>query len=177
MAGDLLQLGHDLDRRGAGADHGDPLAGEVDVVVPAGGVEELALEVVDAVDVGQPRLGEAAGADDQRASAVTVARRPVRVRPPSAGRRSSQRGVLDGGVEDEPVEDAGPRGDLLEVGLDLRLRGEGDRPVGVGRERERVELARDVAGRAGVGVVAPGAADVGALLDDEEVGLAVLLRA
>ena len=44
------------------------------------------------------------------------------------------------------------------------------------RERERVELARDVAGRAGVGVVAPGAADVGALLDDDEVGLAVLLE-
>ena len=42
-------LRHDLDRRRAGADHGDPLAGEVDVVVPAGRVEDLALERLDAL--------------------------------------------------------------------------------------------------------------------------------
>ena len=66
--------------------------------------------------------------------------------------------------------------DLLEVGLDLRLRGVRRRPVGVARERERVELARHVAGGAGVGVVAPRAADVGAALDDDEVALAVLLE-
>ena len=42
-------------------------AGEVDVVVPAGGVEDLALEFGDAVDVGQPGLGQATRSDEQGA--------------------------------------------------------------------------------------------------------------
>jgi len=39
-----LDLGHELDRRGARADHPDALAVEVVVVVPLGRVEDLALE-------------------------------------------------------------------------------------------------------------------------------------
>ena len=167
----LLELGDDLDRRSAGADHRHPLAGQVDVVVPARRVEDLALEGVDAFDVGQPRLGQAAGADDQG------------LRDPGAVRRTHgpalgvvvPRRVLGGRVEDEAVERSRLRGDLLDVVLDLRLRGVGARPV-VGRERVGVELARDVAGRARVGVVAPGATHVRALLQDHEVGLAVLLE-
>ena len=66
------------------------------------------------------------------------------------------------------------RATLRRYCLDLGLRGVRRRPVGVAREGERVELAGDVAAGAGVGVVAPGAADVVALLDHEVVGLAVL---
>ena len=77
--------------------------------------------------------------------------------------------VLDGGVEDEAVEDAGGVGGPADVGLDLRLGGEGPRPVRVQRERVGVQLRRHVARRAGVGVVAPGATHVRAALDDEEV--------
>ena len=58
--------GDDLDRRGAGADDRDALAGQVVVVVPAGGVEDLAGEGVDARDLGQLGLREPAGAGDQR---------------------------------------------------------------------------------------------------------------
>ena len=170
---DLLgDLGHDLDRRRAGADHRDALAGQVVVVVPARRVEDLAGEGVDAVDLGQSRLGEAAGAGDQHVGhhvAVVGADAPhLLVLVPG--------GVLDGDPEPEPVEDAGLAGDPLEVGQDLRLGRERPRPVGVGREAERVELAGHVARGARVGVVAPGAADGAALVDDEEVAEPVLVE-
>src|SRR3954453_20665631 len=59
-------------------------------------------------------------------------------------------------------------GAALEIGEDL-LAGRGAaRPLGVGVERERVEGRRNVAGEAGVGVVAPDAADRGGLLEDGE---------
>ena len=172
----LGQLGDDLDRRRPGADHGDPPALEVDVVVPARGVEQLALEGVDALDVGQAGLGEPTRADHERA------RDPGDV--PVGARGGAEPALLRGvparagepGVEDEAVQGAGLAGHPLEVGLDLRLRREGHRPVGVGRERERVQLAGHVARGPGVGVVAPGPADVAALLDDGEVPLAVLLE-
>ena len=96
----LLELGHDLDGRGAGADDGDPLAGQVDRVVPPGRVEEVALERVDPLDRRHLRRGEASGADDDRAGR------------PGAGRGADRPalsvlvppGALDGGVEDEAVE-------------------------------------------------------------------------
>jgi hypothetical protein len=46
------ELWDDLDRTRAGADHGDPLAGEVVVVVPAGTVDLVAFIRVEAADVG-----------------------------------------------------------------------------------------------------------------------------
>jgi hypothetical protein len=60
-------------------------------------------------------------------------------------------------------------GDVLEVGLDLGLRRVAARPPGVGRERELVEVRRDIAGGAGVGVVVPDAADALAALEDRDV--------
>ena len=57
-------LGDDLHRARPGADDADALALERDVVVPAGGVERLALEVGDARDVGDARLVEDAGGAD-----------------------------------------------------------------------------------------------------------------
>jgi hypothetical protein len=68
QGGLLLDLWHELDRRGAGADGGDALAAEVVVVVPARGVEGLALELVQPLDGGDLRLGERAhaGHDDAR---------------------------------------------------------------------------------------------------------------
>jgi hypothetical protein len=46
-----LDLGDELDRRGAGAHDSHALAGEVVLVVPAGGVEGLALEALEARDL------------------------------------------------------------------------------------------------------------------------------
>src|SRR5215831_1872189 len=68
------------------------------------------------------------------------------------------------------VPKAVPVGDVLQVAPDLRLPGETVRPVRVGRERERVQVRRDVAGTPGIGVVAPGAADRAGPFQDDEVG-------
>src|SRR5919198_1372549 len=62
------------------------------------------------------------------------------------------------------------------VVLDLVLRRERSRPVRVELERVRVEMRRDVAGRARVGVVTPGPADLAAPLENEEVVAAVFAQ-
>jgi hypothetical protein len=54
----LGQFGDDLDGRGSLADDGDALAGQVEVVVPPSGVEDLALELFQSVNVRQCRLGQ-----------------------------------------------------------------------------------------------------------------------
>ena len=74
----------DLDRGRAGADQRDPLAGEVGVVVPAGGVEELAAEGLDARDVGQVRLAQRADGADQDVGGEVAVRW---CRPATASRR------------------------------------------------------------------------------------------
>jgi hypothetical protein len=139
-------------------------------------VEEVALEVLDPVDVGQLRLGQTAGTEDQgRRRDRAGAGRAGDLHGPAAGGLVPGR-VVEPGVEVEPVQRAGPLGDPADVLLDLGARGVGAAPLRVGRERERVQLARYIAGGARVGVVAPGAADLGGLLDHEEVALAVLLE-
>ena len=167
---DLLHLGHDLDRRRAGADHRDALAGQVDGVVPPGGVEQRPGEGVEPVDVGQAWLGQAAGGGDQdlraaprRSTYDTASAGPSRPRRRARARCRSR-----------SVAEAVVVGDAAQIGLDLRLGGVRRRPVGVAGEGERVELAGHVAAGTGIGVVAPGAADVVGLLDHHEVGLAVL---
>src|SRR5437764_14881908 len=69
--------------------------------------------------------------------------------------------------------------DTLEVVEDFRLRRERPRPAWVLLVRERVHVRLDVARAPGVRVVAPGAADLGRLLQDHVVpdaGLAELDR-
>jgi hypothetical protein len=73
--------------RGAGADDGDALAGEVDVVVPAGGVDRLALEALDARHVRQRRLDQPAAAADEHVRGQAPA---AGLQPPSSA-SSSQR--------------------------------------------------------------------------------------
>jgi len=65
--------------------------------------------------------------------------------------------------------DAERGNDLLEVGEDLGLSGERPRPIRLGREREGVEVRRDVAGETGISVAAPRAADAFGLFEDHEV--------
>ena len=79
------------------------------------------------------------------------------------------RGVADLGAEPDAVDHAEALGRLAEVGEDLGLRRVGLAPLGVRRERERVEVARDVAAATGVSVVAPRAADVLGPLEDDVV--------
>ena len=79
------------------------------------------------------------------------------------------RGARDLDAEVDVGADALLVGDLAHVGPDLLLAREALAPVGVELVREGVHVARDVALAAGVGVVAPGAADVMGLLEDDEV--------
>lgn len=60
-------------------------------------------------------------------------------------------------------------GQSLHVDLDFRGRGKAARPVGVGREAERIDRGGHVHMRAGVGVVPPGAAQARLFFHDHEV--------
>ncbi len=60
-----LEVGHELDRGGARADHRDALAVEGVLVVPLRGVEDHALERADALYIGQLRRAQRAGAGDE----------------------------------------------------------------------------------------------------------------
>jgi hypothetical protein len=94
-----LDLGDELDRRGARADRGDALAAQVVVVVPARRVEDLALEVGEAGDVGQLRLDQPA---DRGQEEVAVQRPRARLEPPGARVLVPAR-VGELGVEADPL--------------------------------------------------------------------------
>ncbi len=161
---DLVRdLRDELDRARAGADDRDALARQIDVVVPASGVEHISREVHEAGDVGQLGLDQRAGGGDQRARPDGAARGIDLVAVALPARVEQLAAELDVGQEVFVASDA------PEVGMDLRLVRVGARPVRVLREGEGVDVAGDVTGRAGVGVVAPDTADVVGALDDHEV--------
>ena len=163
-----LDLRDELDRAGAGADHRDALAVELVVVIPGGGVEDRALELAQPGDVGQLRLVQRPRAGDQRAGEQRAGRglqapAPALVVPA---------GALDLAAEAHVLEQPLVGRDPAQVLADLRLGREGRAPIRVGREGERVDVARDVAATPRVGVLAPGPADLPGALQDDEVGAA-----
>ena len=106
------------------------------------------------------------------------ARAAARRRSRSSSRPSSSHSMLlDGAVEPHLRAHAVLVGDAPQVVADLGLARVGLAPLRVGRERERVEVRRHVAGAARVGVVVPGAADVVAPLEHGEVLDPLLLEA
>ena len=78
----------------------------------------------------------------------------------------------------EPVSVENPvlSGDPLDVCLDFGLFGIRTGPPSVRCERVGIQVRRHVAGRAGIGVHPPGAADVVSPLEDQIVGVPVLLK-
>ena len=167
--------GGDLEPRRPGADHGDPLAGQLDGVVPAGGVELRAGEVLSSGDVGDLRSVELTDGGDHRpgGQGLGVADRvPVVVdrlgdhRPGRArlvpGRRDHLGAEPDVGLDPVLLHDP------LEVGLELGLLGEELGPAVARLEAEAVEVVADVDPGAGVAVLPPRPADTGVLLDDRE---------
>ena len=133
-------------RPGARADHGDALAGEVVVVVPAHRLDHLARELLEAGDVGRLRVDERAERGDHPASgdrALAEGDPPeVAVLVPSA------RGDL--GVEPQMGAEAVLVGAVVGVGLDLGALGEDARPVRVRLERVLVAERGDVDGDVGI---------------------------
>ena len=152
----LTSSGHDLDGAGAGADDGDPLAGEVVVVIPARAVDLVALVGVETADVGQLVVGQRPGRQHHGAGAVALAA-VGRDRPDAVGLVELEAVDLDAEL-DAPAQ-VEVVDQVLDVTADLAGGRVGPRPGRVLRERERVQQRRDVACRTGIRVVAPGSAD------------------
>jgi len=165
-----LDARDELDRRGAGADHGDALAGEVVVVVPLGGVEHPPLEPIKAGDGGDRRLVQRAGSGHEDLGGDGV----VRGLDPPALPFVVPIGRLDLLAETDVRHDAVADGALAQVVPDLVAQREGARPVRVRGERERVQVRGHVALHARIGVLPPGAAHVVGLLEHDEVVDALL---
>ena len=161
----LGQLGHDLGGTGPGADDRHPPAGQVVLVLPVRRVEGRAGKGAQPVELGHRRCGEGADGAHQDVGLVGAARvvghHPAAPRLVPAGRLDAYAGAQMG-------PDAEAIGAILEVAEDLGLGGVRLRPVGLERERVRVEVRRDVAGRSRVGVDPPGPTHaVGGLEQDE----------
>ena len=164
-----LDARHELDRRGTGADHRDPLSAQVVVVVPCGGVKERALEGLEPGDLGELRLAHRALAAHEHVGRD----RALRAVEAPAGALLIPCRALEPAIEAHVLAYAEPRRHAPEVLEDLRLGGVGARPARVGRKGERVEVRGNVAAAARIGVVTPGASQVARTLEQNEVALAV----
>jgi hypothetical protein len=157
-----------LDRGGAGADDGDPLAAEVDALMwPVAGLVPFALEPIEPREGRRLRCREAARRHDREPRRDFVAA----VRPNSpAGRRFVECGFGHAGRELDVAPQVEPVGDMVDVFQDFRLRrvALGPAPFLLEIVRERVGIihAFDVAARAGIPVPVPGAANAVPRLED-----------
>jgi hypothetical protein len=148
------------------ASHGHASPAEVVGVVPVGRVEQRPSERVQARDVRRAGTAQLPGGGDEDVGLVLAS--PGKIQPPAP------RGLVEGGAEHLGVETdvrqhAEAACDVAQVLVDLRLRGEPPRPVGLRRERQRVQVGGHVAGGAGIGVLPPHSPDVAALLEEHDV--------
>jgi hypothetical protein len=125
-----LDLRHELDRAGAGADHGNAFAREVVVVIPGRRVKEGALEITKARDIGQLGLVQRSGAGDQDSRGQRAAggfEAPARGHgiPAGALHLAPEAGVLE-----QPLLGGGS----TQIVLNFGLRGERLTPPGIRRE-------------------------------------------
>ncbi len=177
MLGGLGDLGDHLDAGRAGTDHPDHLVAKLVerrrraaagiVEIPAAGVEALALEAFDAGDAGQLGGAEQAGGGDDEARRDTVA--AVGMDDPAVALLVPDE-LLDHRLEHAGTIEVVALRQSLHIGEDLGALG-----VFLGRdvvhlfEQRHVDIGFDVAGNTGIAVPVPGAAEVGALLDDADV--------
>ena len=118
--GDFRDLRDELNRARPGADHRDPAAAQVLIVVPVGRVEDAALELLDPVDRGEGRVGQLPAGGDDGLELVLVAGRCAH--RPDAGVRVEV-GALDLGLELDVRSQAEVVGELVEVVEDVGARG------------------------------------------------------
>ncbi len=171
VRGDARDPRDELHRAGTGTDDGDPLAPQVDRVVPLRRVEQLPLEAVHARQVRDVRLVQRAVGQDDDPRAVLLPRAGPDV--PAVG-RLVELVRRDLGVEPDVRLQVAFLDDVLDVVEDLRLLRVHPAPVPVRREGVGVHHARHIAGAARVRVLPPGAADLAGLLQDDEVAMAGL---
>ena len=164
-------LGDDLDRAGSTADHGDTLAGEFDVVPPAGRVERWPLERAEPRQVRHLRHVQRPDGRHHDAGREPPA---IAGREPPPHRRLVPLDPLDRRLVADQTIHTTSRSHLLEVVEDLSLRRIGPRPVRVLLKRIRIEVRRHVAAAPRIGVVAPGAAERRGLFEDDNIAAARL---
>ena len=112
-----MDLGHELDRGCPGAEHGDPFAGEIVVVVPVQRVEARTGESLHTGDIGE--LGSAVdpGRRDQDPGGEVAA---VGVYSPAA-RHLIPCGLENFGIEPDMPDDIVVLCDRVQVGQNFRL--------------------------------------------------------
>ena len=167
LAGLLRDDRNRLDARRAGADHRDPLAGEIHRLVrPVPGVIDLAGKVRETLEVRHAGIGQAARRqhDELRPHGLSVRRRDRPVPCALVEHRALHAGIeLDIRAEIEAIRD------VVGIAQDFRLRRIALAPFplllqfvgeGIG-----ILHAFDIAARAGIAVPVPGATDVAALLE------------
>jgi hypothetical protein len=128
-------------------------------------MERGALEAVDSLDLRKMRHVQGTHPGDQHASAKAHSF-PGRNVPDSF--RFVPNGFAKTSVEAQIRSKAVLLDTALEVIVDFLLPGIHAGPFGRRREGKRIKVGRNIASTAGVAIVPPGAADVGALFDDEE---------
>ena len=166
-------LGDDLHRTRAGTHDRDSPAAKVVAVVPARGVELVAGEVLAPGQAGNARLVELPGRQHDGVGLVAA---PVGGLDRPAALRVAPRARRDLAVRlHEPVDAVVVR-DLAQIAKDLVLRRAQARPVLALRERERVQVRRDVASGARVAVVVPGSAELRRGIENRQVVEAVALQ-
>ena len=161
---------HRLDRRRARADDADAQAREIDRLMrPVAGVIDLALEFLQPLDIGHPRIRQAAGGEHDVFCGDGLA---VGCRHRPAVGALVEGGAIDAGIELNVGAQIKAVGDVVGVFQDLGLRRVALAPVPFllqfFGERIGILHALDVAARAGITVPVPGAADVAALLVDAD---------
>src|SRR5581483_9433138 len=160
-----LDLGHELNGRGAGSNHRHLAACEVVVMIPARGMENRAAEAVTAFevrDLGVSQRADGGDGDLGRERALAGLDFPALLVLVPAHRLDL---VVEAQVRAEPL--AGDH--AAHVVPDLGLAGKGATPARVLLIRPGIEDARDIAGTPGVSVVTPGPAELGGALEYDEV--------
>ena len=162
-------LRHELKGAGPGADDDYPLAGQVDIVAPAGGVKTLAGEAVGALDLRNARPVELAHRGDQGVGLQGFA--PAvggsHLDPPFRPRLVEHR-LFDLGLEADMAAQAVLVGDAAEIVEQDRLGGIELREVVIGLERIGIHVVLVIDAAAGIDVLVPGAAQIGVLFENGE---------
>ena len=168
MRGVLCHRGDQGDRGCAAADHDHPLAGPIDIVGPLLGMHDAALELLEAREVRHVAVFVVvvAGAHEEKVATQLQGLGALAVdvdRPGAVDRRPAR--AADAVAEADVPIDAELAHGLVQIGADGL--GIADRPGGCpGLEAESEGIHVGVGADAGIAKEIPGAADVGACLED-----------
>ena len=150
-------FGNQLHRRRPGADDCDPTPGEVESVLPVGGVQHLPFERVETGKVGDVRLRQEPRGGDVVPTGTTRTVGGVHGPQP---RLLIPLGLLDARAELHVTLEVVLVGDVLGIALEFCAGSKQPRPERIRLERVRVRHRRDVDGETGIVIDVPRATEV-----------------